>query len=137
MARNIITCYRPRAHLPLGAPVRGAVLLGAVLLGAGCAGPREDPERFIGTWNRKIEGEVVPPGTLGSLTLELRPDGSALRCMDQDPHADDLVWYLRGDKLVLAARGGGPAQTLDFQFNAPDELVVTSEDGEVILGRTD
>lgn len=123
------TIYYCRLGVPL--------LLGTLLAVAGCAKPQHRPEDFVGTWSRVADGEVVPAGTLYSLVIELRPDGTGNRFESQDPHPNGLTWYLHGDKLVLAARGGGARETFDCHFNAPDELVVTSDEGEVILRRTD
>lgn len=117
----------------LGVPL----LLGALLAVAGCAKPQHRAEDFVGTWSRVADGEVLPAGTLYSLVIELRPDGTGNRFESQDPHPISLTWYLRGNKLVLANRGGGGRQTFGCHFNAPDELVVTTDEGEVILKRTD
>lgn len=101
-----------------------------LLLVCGCAKTKGDPARFVGVWE-----EVVKEGTMFKTTLELRGDGQALRTNLPDPHTEELAWYLKGDKLVLAPKNTTKPTRYDYRFNSPDELVLIFNGKEAVLKR--
>ena len=70
------------------------------------------------------------------MTLELRADGTASRVFGYDPHAENMRWFLRGGKLILAPRSGALAIACGYRFKSSEELVLTIEGEEVTLKRT-
>ncbi len=101
-----------------------------LLLLCGCAKTKEDPARFVGVWE-----EVVKEGVLFKTRIELRGNGQGFRTNLPDPHAEELAWYLKGNKLVLAPKDATKPTQYDFRFNSPDELVLMLDGKEAVLQR--
>jgi hypothetical protein len=104
-----------------------AVLL---LVACGCATTTEDPRKFVGSWE-----EVIKEGAVFKTVLELRPDGSGLRTNLPDPHGEELAWYLKRDKLVLAPKDGSKPTFCDYRFDGADKLVLIVGANETALKR--
>lgn len=122
--------------------VRNCAILASVaalmlLFAVGCGGgPQEDPAKFVGAWAVEYPEDVHP---IYPETMVLRGDGSATRAGGFEPHAQEFSWMLYRGKLVLAPRDGTSKTAFDFQFNGPDELVLTpeGEDEGITFRRTE
>ena len=101
-----------------------ALLLSFLVLAPGCAPPKFQPEQFIGTWTRTLEGAAYP------FKLQLLPDGTGVTSGPYEPHPISINWHLRQDKLVIAPRGGNKPIEYDVRFNGPDEIVLITNDSE-------
>ena len=107
---------------------------GLALLMGGCGKkPSGRAEQFIGNWTLKLEeGDPEP---IYPLEIKMRPDGTAVRTGGLEPHPHKFTWLLYGDKLIMTPQEGVERVTYDYQFNGPDELVLTAEDQELRLVR--
>ncbi len=123
-----------KAELTLCSRIVVAVLLAALLLlPAGCGEPKQDPAQFVGTWDRYY-GEDAPLPSYPE-TLKFRGDGTAVKKGGPSPHAEELIWTLYRDRLVLTPRGGVTRTTYDYRFNGPDELILIIEGNDVPFRR--
>jgi hypothetical protein len=105
-------------------------LLTALLVsvaGCGAREPKAQPEQFLGTWNHEFDQGFPDTELADTTTLELRSDGTGVRALRSQPHSDELWWVLYRDKLVLTPRDRSSKAVCDYQFNGPDELVLTCE----------
>ncbi len=112
------------------------VLLALLVLSVGCGGgPKEDPAKFVGDWDRYYE-EGIPRPPYPEILL-LRGDGTAAREGGYDPHREKFSWMLYRGKLVLTPRDGTRRSSFDYRFNGPDELILTMEGNDLAFRRAE
>jgi hypothetical protein len=108
--------------------------LAALGLAVGCGKPSAPPEQFVGTWIAAPPGaKELKPGA--SPTLTLLSDGTGFYIEYPDPHARNVSWVPRADKLILADRDGTGSTTFSYRFNGRDELVMVMNQREATFRR--